>query len=105
MANSPKFRAVAFAALLMLPVAGSPVLAEDGEWVSTKEILPGTVLQLREGPSTMFSAVGVVPSGARHVKRYQCADVVGDRWCEVEYLGTRGWVPMFYLTPELRMFA
>ena len=71
----------------------SPVLAEAAEGYATANV------NMRSGPSTAYPAVTVIPYGAP-VDIHGClADVP---WCDVSFIGGRGWVAGRYLQTDYR---
>ncbi len=86
-------------------------------WMVTG-IPKGGHLNLRLGPSVMFSVIGTVPADFKHLVNKACYPefttnewlrfnsyekqlALEMRWCKVEYKGRLGWVYAKYLTEGL----
>lgn len=83
---------ILFGAMALATVL-SPVLAEAAEGYATANV------NMRSGPSTAYPAVTVIPYGAP-VDIHGClADVP---WCDVSFIGGRGWVAGRYLQTDYR---
>jgi uncharacterized protein YraI len=73
---------------MTLVVGFSPALAEAAEGYATANV------NMRSGPSTSYPAVTVIPAGAP-VEIHGClADLP---WCDVSFVGGRGWVAGRYV--------
>lgn len=98
--------AAALVALALTAGSAGGVLAQVetqaapvGSWYVTG-IAPGSRLNLRAGPATVFPAIGTLRLG-QEVENTGCEQGVGQRWCRVRTLGSprlTGWVGERYLT-------
>jgi uncharacterized protein YraI len=114
-------RFVLFMVLQLL--APSALSDADGpDYWAVTEIVQGSHLNIRIGPSVKFSIIGTVPSDFKHLKNLACYPdftiteweqfnqyerklAMEMRWCRVKYKDIIGWVNAKYLTegmpPEL----
>lgn len=101
--------AVALAALCLVQAApvgaqgGAEARAEAPVFQVIAGIAPGSRVNLRAGPATIFPAVATLGYGER-VQRLGCQDSFGVRWCRVRTEGrvaVTGWVAARFLADAL----
>jgi hypothetical protein len=90
--------------LLTLVLSQIAVAAQTdaiGRFVRVTELPFGQVLWMRSAPDYSSKRIGFLPANARHVRNFGCEPFASGTWCELGYLGTRGWAERRYLAADL----
>jgi hypothetical protein len=61
-------------------------------------IRKGSMLNVRQGMNTKHKIIAELPSSAKHIIVQQCkVNVLGKKWCKIQYYNTQGWVRSKYI--------